>query len=99
MLNNKKESVIVKNCPSEHTCDDCTMSFKTVKELNKHKKSHRAKPSCEHCSKVFQNKCNLKEHMKLHWNPQATIVHSVKCGTCDKSFFSKSSIDVAHRHE
>ncbi|XP_063696819.1 zinc finger protein SNAI2-like isoform X2 [Culicoides brevitarsis] len=80
-----------------HICNLCQNSFKHVKWLQSHMKSHsnwmkancKKLPECKICFKSFRGEGMLKMHMKVH----AEKINS--CTICKKEFKSKS---ILYRH-
>ena len=62
-------------------CSNCDKSFKTYKDLKKHKSEHEVTNEvyeCSQCDKTFNEDWKMNAHIKTH--------QKFKCDKCDKSF-------------
>jgi KRAB domain-containing zinc finger protein len=77
-------------------CQICSKSFKSMKYLNSHKKSHDKKFECKMCSKTFQWATALRKHTRdYHDNPK-----SFACEICENKFNCKSTLKLhMRRHD
>ena len=69
-------------------CKICSKTFKTLKNLQNHEKTHDKKLSCEICSQKFHMLGRLNTHRRqYHENSK-----SYKCETCDRKFNRKEHL-------
>ncbi|XP_015839852.1 zinc finger protein 1 isoform X3 [Tribolium castaneum] len=67
-------------------CSQCTTSFATKDQLDKHELLHspNAQVSCKICNKTFANVYRLQRHMISH--DESAVLRKFKCTECDKAF-------------
>ncbi|KAL3279000.1 hypothetical protein HHI36_016516 [Cryptolaemus montrouzieri] len=67
-------------------CSQCTSSFPTKDQLEKHDVLHspNAQVSCKICNKTFANVYRLQRHMISH--DESAVLRKFKCTECDKAF-------------
>ena len=87
-LKRHKEKIACKEGTDEKilSCEKCEKSFKTIKILKQHSKTHEVKiHKCSECEKTFSNITSLTSHTKLHLSKE-------ECNDCHKVFSSKFSL-------
>ncbi|CAC5379508.1 KRAB [Mytilus coruscus] len=56
---------VISSLKKEFKCDICEKSFKHLKSLTRHRKSHDSKYECEDCGHITNRKDNLERHRRL----------------------------------
>ncbi|EEB10085.1 zinc finger protein, putative [Pediculus humanus corporis] len=69
-----------------HACSQCSVSFSTKDQLEKHELLHspNAQVSCKVCNKQFANVYRLQRHMISH--DESAVLRKFKCPECEKAF-------------
>ncbi|KAH0566638.1 hypothetical protein KQX54_002764 [Cotesia glomerata] len=70
----------------EYECVTCKKKFKSQKNLNAHKESHKVKYVCEKCGVEFKFKQGLANHLRRHSGEKSCL-----CPVCGKTFSCLSS--------
>ena len=64
----------------ENLCQDCSATFYTLQDLQKHRKKEHKQFQCDSCRKKFSTKYNLNVHSRI----------KISCVNCDLQFCTKS---------
>lgn len=70
----------------EYECVTCKKKFKSQKNLNAHKESHKVKYVCDKCGVEFKFKQGLANHLRRHSGEKSCL-----CPVCGKTFSCLSS--------
>uniref|UniRef100_A0A8C6THH8 C2H2-type domain-containing protein n=1 Tax=Neogobius melanostomus TaxID=47308 RepID=A0A8C6THH8_9GOBI len=72
-----------------HRCAECSRTFKSEKNLNKHLQLHAGQGAitCHVCSKVFSHKSMYRKHLRLH-----TGQRPYSCSVCERRFNSRGHL-------
>lgn len=72
------------------TCDRCNITFTTLAEYEKHKRTHRKRFPCKVCQKTFNSTAHLRLHDQVH--KQVNELELFKCDLCSKSYVSHTNL-------
>jgi len=79
-------------------CETCCAEFKSLKQLNGHKKKDHEERNesrmCTICAKILSNKYVLQSHMKIHTSEkkekkESAVQSRALCSECSRTFASK----------
>lgn len=89
-----ESTVYNKNTPKQHTCTECSKSFKTRQRLTQHQRTHSGeKPfRCTVCKKCFSRSHHLEGHMTVH-----SDYRPYKCQLCGSGFKQASHLKLHHK--
>ena len=76
--------------PKEHECELCQKSYRTLTQLNSHKRVHiEEEQTCDKCGKVVKSQRHLYIHLKIH-----TGIKPHRCDLCQKQFIKKNTLTL-----
>nr|XP_054760989.1 zinc finger protein 665-like [Lytechinus pictus] len=70
-------------------CPDCSLSFPSLKRLEKHRRKHTGERpyNCKYCSKAFKETSSLNRHEIIH-----TGAKPHKCSICNRGFSDRGNL-------
>jgi len=91
-LKNHEMRIHSKDHPNK--CEVCGKKYAYMQDLNKHMKSHEAKPKfpCNQCGKTFARLCNFEAHVSLYIDGVCHGEFPYICQECGRGFKKTQSL-------